>query len=122
MQPQYMGQPLPFFPGTNPMQVGPIYVDPRTGQFVQLAAPQPFMTAAWQQGQHMPYLVPHQAGSPVAGMQLLPTVSSMPNMFFTPAAQQGSPRRSPPKRRRTKVAQETISQRAARAEQGYTYE
>lgn len=117
-QPQMCSQPQMQYP-MNTMP-GSFYIDSNTGNIIQVGngSWQPInqsnMPQMFMPGMQYPiqYVVQHQQ---------LPSMS-YGNMPAAGGSTQNSPRKSPGKRRRQRNSTETVSQRSARAESGYTYE
>lgn len=107
------------------MQPGSFYIDPNSGNIVQMANSNwGHMTTNGGNVQH--FLIPQTAiqYNPVQYMttsQFPSSLSYSVPMMDTSSAQ-NSPKKSPGKRRRHKASTETVSERSARAESGYTYE
>lgn len=114
-------------------QQGTVYLqDPQTGNIIhvtngghgwQMAGhhntmPQMFVpasTAGMHYSQPVQYFVHHQQAPSMS-------YSAMPMMETTASAQNSPGKKSPGKRRRQRQSTETVQQRSARAESGYTYE
>lgn len=122
-----------FAPSGMHQQQGTVYLqDPQTGNIIHVTngghgwqmpghhttMPQMFVPAAaagMHYSQPVQYFVHHQQAPSMS-------YSAVPMMETTASAQNSPGKRSPGKRRRQRQSTETVQQRSARAESGYTYE
>lgn len=111
------GMPLQgHFIGSSNIQQ-PMFIQDAQGNFIQVSG------GGHMQSMYLPG-VPYQPGQVhyVVHQQPVPSVSFGQVPVYETASVQNSPRKSPGKRRRQRQSTETVQQRSARAESGFTRE